>query len=221
MVTTNGDAFRARPSASRYALVVPFLTLFLAFPAFFLLAACSALAKAIAEHSQIDRRLGAVGLGIGLLSLPTAYLANIFVFSITFEKNTFSFRNGNRSASVLLNEIQKICYLDSLKGWMYIIVYTSRGPHTLPNAMYFDGQFNAVKDGIANWLTRHGAENLVYREKVRVGEIGVFGSKQLPFWIFQGMWKHVLVFTAFAIVATIVTGLLKVDLFDFIPGHGR
>ncbi|MDR3435430.1 hypothetical protein [Telmatospirillum sp.] len=221
MVTTSGDAFRATPSVRRYALAGSFLTLIFAYPTFLFLVACSVLAKAIAKHSEIDSPLGAVGFGIAALSFLTVYIANITILSITFNKNDFSFRNGNRYVSVRLSEIEKICYLNSLKGWMYIIVYTSHGPFTLPNAMYFDSQFDAIKDGIADWLARHGLQDLVYREDVRVDEIGAFGSKQLPFSILQGLWKHIAFFTAFAIVATFVTGLLKVDLSGFIGRHGR
>ena len=220
MATANGDTFRAKPSASRYALVGLLLTILLAYPSFLFLALCSALAKAIADHSQIAGLLGDVGLGIGLFSFLTAYMANVFIFSITLHENNFSFRNGNCAITVHLSEVKKICYLDSFKGWMYIIVYTSHGSYKIPNALHFDSQFNTIKDGIADWLARYGAENLVYREQIRADKIGAFRSQQLPFSILKGIWNHVAFFTAFAMVVTFATGLLKLNLFDII-GHPR
>lgn len=218
-MTPEVDTFHGGPQTGRLVLTLVFLAMMLGYPALLWVAGCGVLAQALGGQGDPVRPLLGVALGLVALSLITAFWANQLVFSIRLEGDRLTFRNGNRHGVVPLATIETIVFLDSLKGWKYVIVHAPHGPYVLPNFLYSDDQFNAITDGMAAWLGRHGLADLVARDQVRPEEIGATGSKKLPFTLLSGLWKHLVVFTAVAVLATSISAVFQIDLWPLLVRH--
>jgi hypothetical protein len=203
MSELDAGGLRFHPSPARYWIVGSFVTFYGAV-CLVMLAFFGSVVAAVIHAARIN------SMGICALALCTAlvlwacavlasYARNAAALNVTLDKDLVSITTGNGAAVVSIADITKICFLDTLRGWMYIVIYTNTGYHVISNMMYSDKEFQNIRAQFSAWFSGIGKPDLIYIDGVT--SVGLTRNKKLPPFIYIGLWKPALVY---ALILTVV-----------------
>lgn len=203
MTDLGGDRLSFGPSRRRYWIVGPFVTIEGLFILWFLALVASTLANAIRAYGfgldvVVAIIIGATFVWIG--AFVTSYVRNAATLSLVIDRDTVRLRTGAAAMSVPTPDIDKICFLDTLKGWMYIIIYSGGNTYTMSNMMFFDKEFTEIRDDISAFFKKIGRPDVVYSDSVT--SVGWTRNRKLPPFIYAGIWKCILAYVLLLMAMT-------------------
>ena len=121
--------------------------------------------------------------GAWYCSFVTAYFVGAASFYVRLDDDDITFRTGFEHRSLRAADIIEIRFLDSLRGWTYIVLRSASGEYTLTNLLWYDKSFAQLQDRIRAWRSARA-----FRFPVTTGDTYSnltarefwFGGRRLP-----------------------------------------
>ncbi len=205
MNNKTGGQIRFSPSRARYWIVGTFLFMEGLFFFVLLLFLSSIIAAGIHTRGLSGNEIGLITLGVVvvlLCAIFTSYVRNASTLSISLDGDHCDIKTGSEKAVILITDIKTICFLDTLRGWKYIIIYTEHKSFCITNMMFSDTEFMNVRSNMSGWLSSIGKGALIYTDSVT--EVALTRNKKLPPYIYNGIWSCVFIYSCIFVILVVV-----------------
>lgn len=137
-----------------------------------------------------------------LCAFFTSYVRNASTLSVSLDGDHCDIKTGSGKAVIRISDVSKICFLDTLRGWKYIIFYTEHKSFCITNMLFSDKEFMNIRSMMSDWLSAIGKADLIYSDSVT--KVGLTRNKKLPPYIYEGIWGCVFAYCCIFVMLIVV-----------------